>query len=595
MKRFWWLIPVLFVCSQAWAAGGTCPSGSNYIVAQGPPTATTLSALGITSCFYADASGSDSNSGTSESSPWLHLPGMGGCSNTCSSTTISAGEGFILRGGDTWHASSGSPSICSSGPCTWSWSHSGSSGSPIYIGIDPTWYNTSNCSSFCRPVLSMDNTITTSIPSSCTYDDSDTSGISTGSSTYVIVDGFEFTGKCWAQNISNNSVAYVFRSGSNVTVERTYMHGWSMTSAGWDGHAMIGGANGGSADGNIIASVVIDGSDSTHSSSSSVCSEAVNGAPCNTGWAIQGGCYDVHNSILKYVSNGLECGNITYVYGNLFIYEYATINGNTLGGPHPNVVETDTGYTGQNFVAYNNLAAQNLLNVNWWPQAANHYLFNNVIWSSGTAAANCIMLSPVGNSSGSAAATAYIYNNTLDDDQGNGCEVQMYGQTGNSTTEWVGGTTYFQNNHFVGYGSPGSLTNTYTFGPNASGTITDNGGEKFMSASTASSQGYTTSNNYAPTSGTSGTVGAGNNLTSSFCSILPDSYSQTACQSATSSAVAEVSGWGGYVASYPGITLNSRPSSGTWDAGAYQYESGTSSTVIKQQGATKLQGSVIVK
>src|SRR5208283_2265167 len=56
---------------------------------------------GTTSCFYIAANGVDTNNGTSESAPWLHAPGMKGCSGTCSSTTPTAGEGFILRGGDT--------------------------------------------------------------------------------------------------------------------------------------------------------------------------------------------------------------------------------------------------------------------------------------------------------------------------------------------------------------------------------------------------------------------------------------------------------------------------------------------------------------
>ena len=63
----------------ATTTGGTCPSGANYL-----NTATgnlvTLSSLGVTSCFYVAANGSDTNSGTSEASPFLHSPGMKNCS-----------------------------------------------------------------------------------------------------------------------------------------------------------------------------------------------------------------------------------------------------------------------------------------------------------------------------------------------------------------------------------------------------------------------------------------------------------------------------------------------------------------------------------
>ena len=79
----------LLSAGSAFAAGGSC--GSIPVPS------------GVTSCFYISAAGADTNSGTSESSPWLHAPGMANCSNTCRSTTPAGGEGFIFRGGDTWH------------------------------------------------------------------------------------------------------------------------------------------------------------------------------------------------------------------------------------------------------------------------------------------------------------------------------------------------------------------------------------------------------------------------------------------------------------------------------------------------------------
>ena len=54
-------------------------------------------------CYFIAANGSDANSGTSESSPWLHAPGMPNCTGQCAKVTPTAGEGFIFRGGDTWH------------------------------------------------------------------------------------------------------------------------------------------------------------------------------------------------------------------------------------------------------------------------------------------------------------------------------------------------------------------------------------------------------------------------------------------------------------------------------------------------------------
>src|SRR5580700_8550863 len=73
--------------------------------------------------YYIAANGSDGNSGTSKTSPWLHAPGMNGCSNTCGSVTPQPGDKFILRGGDTWHYSANSPVGL---PWNWNWNGSAS-------------------------------------------------------------------------------------------------------------------------------------------------------------------------------------------------------------------------------------------------------------------------------------------------------------------------------------------------------------------------------------------------------------------------------------------------------------------------------------
>src|ERR1700733_6228161 len=99
---------ILMLCilsaGRAFAAGGACPSGANYTSPTNPTGAlVALASLGITNCYYIAASGSDSNNGTSESTPFLHAPGMGACGNNCSTGLIVPGVGFIFRGGDTWH------------------------------------------------------------------------------------------------------------------------------------------------------------------------------------------------------------------------------------------------------------------------------------------------------------------------------------------------------------------------------------------------------------------------------------------------------------------------------------------------------------
>jgi hypothetical protein len=84
--------------------------------------------------YYVDyTTGNDSNAGTSTGSPWKHAPGMqgltpagastgDGCTGTCASTTINAGDKIILKGGTVWPYTT----------APWVFSPSGSSSSQLY-------------------------------------------------------------------------------------------------------------------------------------------------------------------------------------------------------------------------------------------------------------------------------------------------------------------------------------------------------------------------------------------------------------------------------------------------------------------------------
>jgi hypothetical protein len=135
------------------AAGGTCPGTSTYLAAAEAFSLTTLAANGITSCFFISAAGSDSNNGTSEATPWAHLPGMPTCTATCASTVPAAGEGFIFRGGDTWTTANFG--------VTWVWS--GTVANPIYIGVDQSWFSGS---AWARPIWNLQ--LTDGFSGSCT-------------------------------------------------------------------------------------------------------------------------------------------------------------------------------------------------------------------------------------------------------------------------------------------------------------------------------------------------------------------------------------------------------------------------------------------
>jgi len=522
-----------------------------------PPTVFTLILLcalagnAFANTYYIAASGSDSNNGTSNITPWLHAPGMTGCSGTCASTSPAAEDRFIFRGGDTWHYSAGSPIGL---PWTWKWS--GSSSNPIYIGVDQSW---SASGTWSRPVLSMDNPLSTGQPSSCKYDDNTNTAATIQGASNVTLDNFEFTGKCWAGSPSG---AYLSLSSSptHVTVSNSYFHGWTMaTSASSDRHFMIGSSGGGNT-GNVFSGNVFDGSDSTFGNACTTPSCVANygnggGA---TGWAIASECYDVHENVFRHVSNGIECGNITIVHDNLFEYLFEPLN----NSPHGNVVESLGGYSGETAYFYNNVTRNVNEGVNWWPQFSSAYIFNNVWENDGhyPPDPNCLMISPPGFSSGSSVVTAQVYNNTFD----GSCSVQA--QAGNGTTpHWASGSSItFSNNHVLDRTSISGLFTCYS--PSVCGQ-TDNGGEVFQTTSAANAQGYTLANNFQPTSGSGATVGVGNDTSGSCATFSPDK----ALCSGTSDGAKEMLGG---IAVYPAISVVQRATS--WDAGAYEF--GTASS-----------------
>jgi hypothetical protein len=97
-----------------------------------------LPEAGWSATYYIDfASGSDSNSGTTQAAPWKRAPGMNGFAG---SYTHSAGDHFIFVGGVTWDSTI----------AKWNISNSGAPGTPDYYGVDKTWYKGS---SWTRPIF----------------------------------------------------------------------------------------------------------------------------------------------------------------------------------------------------------------------------------------------------------------------------------------------------------------------------------------------------------------------------------------------------------------------------------------------------------
>jgi hypothetical protein len=503
--------------------------------------------------YYIAATGLDSNSGASKTSPWLHAPGMSKCTGTCSSTTIHPGDSIIFRGGDTWHFNSNAPSIS-----TWTWTINGSSGNNVYIGVDQTWYSGS---SWVRPILTGDNALSTNFVSSCTNDFSAIAPISiTG--TYWQFDNFEITGICWSGTGDTGNGFFAASDGPGQ-FSNIYCHGWSVTSGSSDNLPCFTAFFAGAIDITVGPGVVVDGSDSPHFAAGSANCQALVGDACASGQAMNGARFaNIYQSIFRYVSNILVTDNCKTIHDNLFEYLYETYSG-VSGQQHPNVMNCLGGVSGTNLYLYNNIVRNTFVHEDFYlALRTNAYVFNNVFYNNMSCPSGC---SPAGfmyandAPGASTPVSLYFYNNTVDSSS------LIDFAPNNSPLLAFNGNGFFQNNHFIG--SATSISGVYVNSGATSMTVSDNGHEIYQTLSVANGQGYTPSNNYAPTSSNGASVGAGANATGSCSTFSTD---LTFC-SGTSDAVTAVGGSGGQLASYPAIPINARPPTGAWDAGAYSY------------------------
>ena len=557
------------ISMSAFAAGGACPAGV-------PVTGN--------NCYFIAANGADTNNGASESTPWLHAPGMPNCANNCATVTPSAGNGFIFRGGDTWHFGSSSASPFTGG--TWnvsnwwgtlaSCAYEGTQTGCIYYGVDRTWFNGGAWS---RPILDGDNPLSTSLVASCAHQ---TAGGNNNDLTIIapnsIFDSFEMRGLCTntvngGDGASNAYVAY-FGTGINgqgmAIEENLYIHGWTATSSAGTGNNaiacnMIGGGSNGL---QSIDHLVIDGSDSLPT----VCS-----------WGIFPSFYHLRDSIVRYTTQGVGqwCHDI---HDNIFEHFY-----NPNVPTHGNILECNDDNPGnapgqpQNTpnVFYNNIVrhddpsfgAGGQVHLWFCPEAVPEYWFNNLVYDVANENYWDIAGPPTygcPNTGGQ-----FMFNNTLVD--GNQpCNLGPNNTGGRYLTVY--------NEHLIN--SPYDSSGTGCTGGSRSPTNIS------ISDAAATTQGYTTgsggtdggSNTCAhdgttpctPTASTNSTVAAGANH-QDYCTRLASYSSEYAIgtEAANACKYGTTDGCSYNTTSHamvcPGQTAVARPASGAWDSGAYQY------------------------
>ncbi len=463
--------------------------------------------LFATTYYVSSGIGSDSNTSTqaqSKTTPWAHLPGMANCTGACESYQPVAGDRFILRGGDSW--------TNSSFPVTWSWS--GTSSSPIYIGVDQTWYVGN---AWARPIFNAG-----AAPISGSNNVVKMCG--SGNCSYVQLDNIEMKGLYSSGAGTYGGLNYVacYESCTYITLNHLYLHGWSVAT---DGNCMLvlGSTNSPYALGNVFSNGVIDGSDATGASPAGGTCYAFYGWPSVTNSVI----HDLPNGILT-LGGGTIAGNLIYNIknSNAGVHENAI---ELLGGGgayyiHDNVIHDDVG---ESFMFGNT--------------GETEYIWNNLFYNL------------TGNpphfpqNSGQTEINSYIWNNTVIPASGGSCFLWVSGFAGT----WS--NFALENNHCITTGSlynSGFSVANFTAGNNVTQTPT-----------IASGQGYAASSTYAysPVSGGS-TIGAGANIDS----LWPSGYS-------TNDTNYSCTVGSGNVVVCPARTSVARPSSGVWDAGAYEF------------------------
>ena len=590
---------LLSIAAPCFAAGGTCPSASNYLSLTAPAgSQIALSAYGITSCYFVAASGSDSNNGTTESTPWLHAPFMPSCSGNCATVTSQSaatwqGEGVIFRGGDTWHFGNSSltASGCSAGyeGGTWVWntgtSPVGSASHPIYLGVDQSWY----CSgSWSRPIFTGDNPLCNSgnvgtggctlytgaidqtyYVTSCAYQNGGSNNrlIDVNFVKYYIIDNFELTGLCQSnlgQTGHNDDYVDLASIGGPDWFLNLYIHGWSHLIFG--GNNGSGGCTGSTTCFNIFA---FDGSTSSGTPAETFFFDVIDGSDSDPGAAgsCLAGAYDTAYSVILYTS---QC------IANDFHLFHDNIYGDFYENGHSNMMESNNqAETAGTNAMYNNL----LYNLETTgstggygfafspPVGTTDYIFNNVWYNVGQLQ-NALSVS----SSNSANVGPIIaFNNTIQLHAGltgtlYGCPPAAI--TSNST---------FVNNHYVTDGS--TIYNaTNCSGSKTPTTVTN----LTMTNATATTDGYTSAQTYvfSPPTGASPTVGAGTNegtINAAYCSALSTAAGSDSTLSNAVSACSNDTRYGivynvsSHTATYPGRTAIVRPSSAAWDIGAYEF------------------------
>ncbi|MFA5962252.1 MAG: hypothetical protein WC848_06225 [Parcubacteria group bacterium] len=506
--------------------------------------------------YYIDYSnGSDTNNGTSTSTPWKLAPGMRGCSvgdtgGNCNAKRVSGGtpgDRFIFKGGVTWPRAA----------LSFNWYFgSGTTANPIYFGVDKAWYAGGAWS---RPVMDAEDNEPYPSPENyytmmAIYGDG------------FVVDNLEFKGL--AQLADTNpiypgmlTVGTSIASVQGIEVKNCYFHGWSHGgTAVHDNMMVLSTVLWDTPDMNLkIHDNVWDGSDTTK----------------DMALAYKGSAGHFYNNYVGDMSNMYVGVNEGYMWGNSFINigigrgidctfingvsDYFSFDCTTHGN-------TDETY-GTHYGYYNNYSDHvgGGANLIYYPEpSGSTTVFNNVVVDDGnqTMQLGALYMTP-SNTFG-----YNIFNNTF--------QVTATNGTINGGTGGGDGSRFsfakIQNNHIISspIGSSINMSNITTT------TTQDHNLDQTAEVALAAGYLSTQTHPYSPQASNSSTVNSGTVL-SLICSGLSDvapSLIATACLSDTTLGVT-------YDAVNHAVTGDGKAAilrGASWDIGAYEYATGTSDT-----------------
>jgi len=522
MKKLILIICFVFLHTNAFAAGGACPASVP---------------ADITECYYVDyVGGSDSNNGTSTSTPWKHAPGMEGVTGVpaaidnfagagCPSECDYGGVGFIFKGGVTWDDDALSWVVRFEGTAV---------DDRVYFGVDPTWYTGGAWS---RPIFNFGGSGTNDLCQT---------GIVWAPITWVVWDNFEFTGFYWDQTCNGTPDGQLsmlsINDGGNNEIKNNYFHGWGHDGIGADSARAINGTTQGTDGTSFMHDNVFDGSDVDNSSGTSL--HFVKGHPLI-----------IYNNYFAYSSNGiLPAAGATFdvlIYSNTFY----NIKDSYYGSNHENVLEGIGAE--RNFYFYNNLV-KDCTDPGWGVSIESGsgyaaYAFNNVISNSG---GNPVFGFARGSGT-SPMGSYYALNNTIEA----GVDSDPSAQIMNGA---AAGPTFYYGNHIIG-------SSDHAADCAAGGNNCTESNNLFQTKAAAAAEGYTYNSTH-PFYANGSTVGAGTDRTSTTPGCGTTGLSSLCSDSSIGVQYNESNN----TVSVPFRTVESRGSS--WDIGAYEYGAGSTPT-----------------